>query len=368
MTEDLFVEISIAHQFGALPGERIAQDKNAQDLALSVGSGGLLWWAHEIAGPYPYNGWYLDGTKRHQNHEDLLNTSRSVNIKKATVALAEIHAAGADFDVFIDMQDRRIRSLVTETGAVQPVFSFNRIEGAVGRILWPLPEYQSIDSPEFLGNLDPTRIPWSQKRDQVAWRGSAGGRANPKGDVRHERTRLMPLLKKVKRGEVSVDKARMLLKQFPRHRFIDKYINDPRFDIGFVEGNRFTLRNEPLLAPLEKSRVPREDFQEFKYLAVLRGLDIGSSFFWTMNSGSLGLVMETPFESFASCHFKPWKHYVPFREDLSDFEDRLSWCQNNQNACQDMVHSAGELCKLLARTDLRHAIARGVVDEYRAKL
>lgn len=368
MTEDEFVETSVAHQIGILPIGRIAQNKEAQDLALSCGSGSLLWWQHKEAGPHPSNNWYLEGATPQLDHGNLLNSAKYVNREKVTTALAEIHAAGADFDIFIDMQDRRTRNLVTETGSVQPVFSFNRLDGAVGRVLWPLPAYQSIDAPDFLGNLQPSRIPWSQKQDLVGWRGITGGRANPKGDVRRERTRLLPLLKKVKSGEMSERRARKLLGSFPRHRFIEKYYADSRFDVGFVDGNRITLKEEPLLAHLEKPRIPREDFQKFKYLVVLRGLDIGSSFFWTMNSGSLGLVMETPFSSFASCHFKPWQHYVPFREDLSDFEERLDWCQRNQGICQNIVRSAANVCKLLARSDLRDTIARGVVERYRACL
>lgn len=368
MTEDEFIKISIAHQIGALPGGRIAPDKAAQDLALAGGSGSFMWWQHEKARPHSCNGWFLDGAELRPDCNNLRNRYPSVNREKAAIALAEIKAAGADFDIFIDMQDRRVRNLVTEAGHVQPVFSFNRLVGAVGRVLWPLPVYHGINAPDFLGNLNPFRIPWSQKRDQVGWRGIASGRANPKGDVRHERTRLKPLLKKLQRGEISEHKTKKLLGSFPRYRFVEKHHDDPRFDVGFVDGNRLIISQEPMLAHLEKPRILREDFQAFKYIAVLRGMDVGSSFYWTMNSGSLGLVMETPFSSFASCHFKPWQHYVPFSEDLSDFEERLTWCQENQGSCQQMVQSAAQVCTLLARADLRDAVARGVVDKIRAAL
>ncbi len=80
-----------------------------------------------------------------------------------------------------------------------------------------------------------------------------------------------------------------------------------------------------------------------------------------MNSGSLALVMESPFETFGSCHFRPWEHYVPFREDMADFETAFAWCEAHQAECQAMTERTAEVCALLARADLRLEISRAVV-------
>jgi len=308
----------------------------------------------------------MDGDKATQNLENVRNTQRFVNRDKAVKAVSTILDAEANFDLLVDMQDRRVRNLLTDKDRLHPVFCFNRIVGAEGRILWPLPIYQDARSEDFLGNLNPCRVPWSEKKDLVSWRGIMGGRANPKGNVLHERIRLKPLINKLRSGGISEKRGNILLSTFPRHRFVQRYHSDPRFDVGFVDGNGFRLRDEPLFSHLERPRIERADFQNYKYIAVLRGLDIGSSFYWTMNSGSLGLVMETPFESFASCHFKPWLHYVPFREDLSDFEEKLDWCKDNQESCQIMVAAATEMCQWLAREDIRHEVSKGVIEALRA--
>lgn len=360
MTEAEFVASSIAHQLGDGTGRWVAEAET-RAFAFAAGSGSTLGWNAAEARPYPDNGWRLEGGELRPGH-------RSVNPAKAEGTLRQLLAAGADFDLLIDMQDRRMRNLVLPDGRLHPVVSFNRLGDATGRVLWPLPGYQDLGSPEFLGDLDPAAVPWAQKLDRFAWRGIHGGRENPKGDARREGKRLRPLLRAHAAGAIGAAEIEARLNTFPRHRFVARYADDPRADVGFVDGNGFTLAEEPMLAPLARPRVTRAAFQHFRYLVVLRGLDIGSSFFWTMNSGSLGLVMETPFQSFASVHFRPFEHYVPFREDLADFEDRLAWCHDHPAECQEMVRRAGAVCRLLDRADLRAAVLGGVVDGMRARL
>jgi hypothetical protein len=77
-----------------------------------------------------------------------------------------------------------------------------------------------------------------------------------------------------------------------------------------------------------------------------------------MNSGSLALVMDGAFETFASGHFRPWEHYVPFKADLSDLEERLDWCKANEAACREMATRAHAVCSLIGKADLRAEIGR----------
>jgi hypothetical protein len=360
MTEEDFISRSVAHQIGVTDGIAFSTDIEARRYAEARCSGMTVGWNVEAAAPHPLNGWagkakmiqrYLSQEPSHGSHDKSLDSLR------------EILHSGAHGSILIDMQDRRVRSVISPEKRGHPVFCFNRLSNEPGRILWPLPGYHGVKSDGFLGNLDPARIAWPDKADKFAWRGIVGGRANPHLDARREKERLRPLLRKVKTGSLDVRRAQARLLTFPRFRFVDCYQDHVRADIGFVDGNGFILRSEHLLKRYERPRIPREAFQQFKYLVVLRGLDVGSSFYWTMNSGSLGLVMETPFESFASIHFEPWVHYVPFKEDLSDFEENFAWCQSHQDECQAMTRSAAEVCKLLARPDLRAEILRRVVAE-----
>lgn len=365
--EEDFIARSVKLQLGPTAGGKFSVDEHARIAAMAASSASALAWCHSARSPYPVNGWSLldsDGSEE----LNLANASRFVRPQKNRMALREIISAGADFDLIVDMQDRRVRSIGVEDGSIYPVFSFNRIRDEPGRVLWPLASHHDIDSPEFLGGLNPGAVPWEQKLDRFAWRGIANGRANSGGDVRREGVRIRYALRSHSSGRTDQEATLALLKTFPRYRFVASYFNDLRADVGFVEGGGIDLAEEPLIAGLSKARLTRASLQNFRYLVVLQGADVASSFYWTMNSGSLGLVMDGPFETFASGHFRPWEHFVPFRRDLSDFEDRLAWCAANQEECRQIAQRAADVCRLLGRRDLREAIGAGVVAEVRRRM
>jgi archaellum component FlaC len=39
---------------------------------------------------------------------------------------------------------------------------------------------------------------------------------------------------------------------------------------------------------------------------------------------------------------KPWVHYVPLKDDTSDLEEKLEWCNSNQEECERIVKNASE--------------------------
>lgn len=359
---DDFVETSVAHQIGPLAGWTADLGDEARAFALSVSSAGTLSWDGAAGCARAHNGWSGHSAAA------LATTQPFTNMAKVTPVLAQLQAAKADFDLLIDMQDRRVRSLGLPDGRLHPVVTFNRLSGSLGRILWPLPGFHDLDDPGFLAGIDPHAVPWGQKRDAFVWRGISGGRASIGKPPQAEGRRLTPLIKQTDRNEISPADLLRQLDGFPRFRFVSRFLDAPDADVGFVERGPKDPARRPYLAHLFKPRIPRARMQGFRYIAVLRGLDVASSFYWTMNSGSLGLVMQTPFETFASVHFRPWHHYVPFREDLSDFDARLDWCRTHDDDCRRMVADAASVCALLQRADLRETILHEVVRRLRARL
>lgn len=365
MDDQAFVATQVAHRLGAIGAVRLGLGDAARNHAISVSSGGALAWNAAAQAPYPDNGWWPN-----PDRPDLPNNSaRGVRPEKSQGALQSLLRAGADFDLMIDMQDRRVRSLVTPEGEAFPTFVFNRIEGAAGRILWPMPtDLHEIGANAFLGPFpDPDAVPFVDRSPMVVWRGGMTGRGG-RGDVRQEGHRFQKLFAEVETGRRALSWAHKRLHEFPRFAFVRHLATDPRADVGLIAQEWLHPLSQPILAPLTKPTMPQRAQARHKYIAVLRGADLGSSFFWTMNSGSLGLVMETPWESFASVHFKPWVHYVPFKVDMSDFNERLEWCNANPADCAEMVLAAGEMCQSLARQDLREQADRGVINALRAAL
>lgn len=359
-----FVETSIAHQLGALSAFNMSATADAFAYAQRAASNMSLVWDHAAQAPMAANGWQ----KAQAGDAPWQVTNPTLkNEGKTVFAVRAALEAGADFDMLVDMQDHRARNMIMPSGAAAPVLSFNRrANKATGHVLWPLPQYHDLDSSEFLGGLDPDRVAWADKKDMAVWRGGPGNRGVLPGG--RNPIRMLPLLQKHKSGLLTDEDVQRALLSMPRYRFVKNWIEDPRFDIGYTNSDGFILSQHPFLSALERPKLSRETFQDYKYIPVLPGSDVGSSFYWTMNSGSVGLVVDCDFETFASCHFKPWEHYVPVRRDQGNMRRIMGWCASNQDACQAIAKRAQEQCKYLADPDLRYQSLRGVIARMRQEL
>lgn len=364
MTEADFAEAQVVHRLGSLASWSLSDTARAHAVAASSGS--ALAWDAGARQPCPVNGW-----QGPPGRPDLVqNTRPGVKPHKARAALVSLLAAGLDHDVLIDMQDRRVRALTAPDGRVFPTVSFNRLAGAPGRVLWPMPgPLHRIGSDSFLGPFpDPDALPWQDRAPRLVWRGGPTGRVLTGPDPRREGLRLEGVFAQVAAGRRDMAWAAAQLARIPRLAFVQALRHHPIADVGLVDRPGLPPLSRALIDPLLSPPMPARQQARFRYVAVLGGADLGSSFFWTMNSGSLGLVMDSPWQSFASVHFRPWEHYVPFRADLSDLEDRLAWCAAHPRDCAAMVQAARAGCRLLARPGLRAEIDRAVISGLRAAL
>lgn len=276
---------------------------------------------------------------------------------KNGLALSQIADLGARFSYVVDMQDRRVKRLVLGSCAV---FSFNRLASDPQRILWPLTKYHSLGETAFLGGLNPQAIAWERRHPQMVWRGAATGRTAPAGEAAG--IRIKTAIRKFKSGRMRPGRFARLLNANPRARAVRQVFDDQRFNFGLVDGGGQVISRIPPYASLERNKMTPAEMQRYRYIAVLPGMDVGSSFYWTMNSGSLGFVMESPFETFASGHFRPWEHYVPIREDLSDLSEAFDWAEAHPDEASAIAARAATVCKFLARPDLRIQVLQGVIE------
>lgn len=366
MDPGAFVAAQVAHRLGDLGTLPPSLSVAARDHALSMASNGAIAWDCSGQLPYPANGWASPPGAPHK----LKTHTPGVKQYKFRDTLLSLLAAGLDFDTVVDMEDRRVRSLATAEGVLFPTISFNRTNTAQGRILWHMPgPLHRIGAPEFLGPFpDPTALPFHERIPQLVWRGAPNGRSASDGPPIAEKFRLNRIIGDVEKGRRDLAWAEAQLQQFPRVRFVRHLSGHPAADVGLVAGDSLPPLARTLLGPFLAAPMAQRQQARFRYIAVLRGADLASSFFWTMNSGSLALVMDSPWESFASIHFRPWEHYVPFRQDMSDLDERLEWCADNPADCAAMVAAAGEVCQLLMRQDLRDQADRAVIDGLRARI
>ena len=61
---------------------------------------------------------------------------------------------------------------------------------------------------------------------------------------------------------------------------------------------------------------------------------------WKLCSGSTVLSPESPWESFFTRQFEPWRHYVPVANDFSDLAQKLAWCRAHDDECRRIAQRA----------------------------
>ena len=351
MTEQEFVAKSVDIQVGGACS--FAQGKKALYRALKGSSGMAVAYV-----PAEKQLYALDNSGRLQR----VSRASIERNAKTKGALESVLRASPEFEFVIDMQDRRLRTIAEDGSAPFPVFCFNRHYEDRQRILWPLPIYHDLDGDQFVTAVRTDEIAWEEKSPHVIWRGITGGRAEGTGPGRGEGMRLKAAYRRYREGRLSKRKLREIVSSSPRFRAVSFVANDTRYDFGFIDGDGYTISQTPFHAEFERRKVSRQHMQRFRYIAVLRGLDVGSSFYWVMNSGSVGFVQDTPFMTFASPLFKPWRHYIPFAEDCSNLNAAYEWAENKPFECQKMARDAARICSFLAEDSLRQKISLKVVD------
>jgi hypothetical protein len=152
-----------------------------------------------------------------------------------------------------------------------------------------------------------SQLPFEQRREMVKWRGTLSGPDQPKIDN---------------------------LADFPRYRLLMMSLEYP----SIVDARLTTYYNlfdsEPARAlrlHLEHlfgepaPELPAENFVSYKYLASLDGAVAAWKRVPTILASGSVLLLQHRWQQFFYPAMKPWVHYVPLHNDLSDLIERYYW-------------------------------------------
>ena len=89
---------------------------------------------------------------------------------------------------------------------------------------------------------------------------------------------------------------------------------------------------------------PDQQANKHKYLIYLEGNDAGSNPRWIFSTQCVVFAPDI-FTSELTWHYhiKPWTHYIPFKHDLSDLEEKITWAEQNQDKCRDIIKHANDM-------------------------
>lgn len=149
-------------------------------------------------------------------------------------------------------------------------------------------------------------IPWKEKKSKAVWRGA----------LTHKFS--------------TTNSRLLLLKEFYNHKLID---------VGFTE----IFWSSKIRPEFMKPFLSIQEQLSYKYLISIEGHDVATNLQWAMCSNSVVLMPMPQCESwFLESCLIPWVHFVPISETMDDLEDKIAWCIDNDNRCQEIVKNAND--------------------------
>lgn len=137
--------------------------------------------------------------------------------------------------------------------------------------------------------------------------------------------------------------------------------NLPYLDAGITKWNYRPkkLKGEKYLKFLESTKLPFSlvpymsiyDQSKYKYIINVDGNVSAYRLSDELNTGSVILLVKSKYRLWFTPLLKPYIHYVPVKEDLSDIYIQISWCKNNDNKCREIANNAKEFYKKYLQRD-----------------
>lgn len=162
------------------------------------------------------------------------------------------------------------------------------------------------------------QVKWDEKINKAVFRGSATGCGiNEDDNIR---------IKAKKMSEKYPEYLDVGLTSF--NRKLKKKLNKPLkiIDIKLNKDNFMTL----------------EEKAQYKYILNLDGHVSAFRLGHELSFGSVLLIPKSMYYLWFSHLLKPFVHYVPVKEDLSDLIEQIKWCINNDTECKKIAKNAIE--------------------------
>ena len=106
-------------------------------------------------------------------------------------------------------------------------------------------------------------------------------------------------------------------------------------------------------------------FLTHKYLLSIEGNDKDSGLQWKLNSNSVVLMAKPRVTTWLmETTLEPNYHYVLLKDDFSDLEEKLNWCNNNQQKCIDIVKNANKFMSQFSNNNNELKLEIDVINRY----
>ncbi len=157
-------------------------------------------------------------------------------------------------------------------------------------------------------------IPWEQRREIAFWRGASNDKGYTLENFRQKPRFLISFLTKLHPNLVDAGFCRV----YPEE--VAQVIQG----LGLIPGS-----------------TPVSGHLFYKYLPVLDGyMCTFPGFQWRLLSGSLTFKQESDEVQYFYSALKPYEHYIPIKNDMSDLVEKINWAKEHDAECHKIAENA----------------------------
>lgn len=134
-----------------------------------------------------------------------------------------------------------------------------------------------------------------------------------------------------------------------RLKALDLSMNRPDLlNVGITSWNFRPRKYEgdPYLRTIERQTYPKADKlslqnqSDYKYILTLEGHVAAYRLSYELSTKSVILLANSKWKMWYYKFLKPYVHYIPVSEDLSDLGQQIQWCENNDLKCEKIALNA----------------------------
>jgi len=153
-------------------------------------------------------------------------------------------------------------------------------------------------------------------------------------------------------------------------------LNPTYLDVGIVKWNTRVRKHitSKYLQTIERKTYPivnslslQDQTNKYKYILTLEGHVAAYRLSYELSSGSVIILADSKWKIWYSRFLKPFVHYVPVKNDLSNLIETIEWCRNHDDECQSIVANAQEFYRKYLNADaildyLQHIFVKLAID------
>ena len=163
--------------------------------------------------------------------------------------------------------------------------------------------------------------PWNLKKNMAFWRGTTSG-----GVYRINNFEQFP---RIKLAKISNDFPTLIDAKFNYFWCVDDEMQNKLKDLRYM--GETTNINEHI---------------KYKYQILIDGNTASwPRAYWQYQCNSVVFKQNSNFIVWHNDLFKPWIHYIPFKQDCSDLIDKINWAINNDSTAEQIARNANEIAK-----------------------